>query len=348
MQRLRSRKSAVSRNQRSLARTQFIRRNRGSTVRNPITTFLQLYASPNAFRAAAAKAMRLVREVGLSGLREAVRWKVAYPSLPLEVLQADPARLSFEDRWVTQGEGLTRLHAVGIIILTKGNRSLLGACLTSLARSILKDARVEILVFNNGRPMAPPHDSPFPVRGFHETRRFNWAAGNNRAVEYADCEFLLFLNDDVEALHGGWLDAMLAEAIKPQVGAVAPKLLYPNGTIQHCGIVLGQYGYGEHVYKFRPRDYPGEKGECLRPRQVTAITGACLLTGKETFKRLGGFDERFPLNYNDVDYCLRLTKSGKQVIVTPYAELIHRETATRSFRTLRREKLLFQLKRDGQ
>ena len=290
--------------------------------------------------------MRLVREAGLSGLRETVRRKLAYPSLPIEVRQADSGRLSFEDRWVARGEGLTRLHAVSIIIPTKGNHSLLWACLTSLARSIRNDARVEILIINNGSPIAPPHDYPFPVRIFQETRHFNWAAYNNRAAKKASGEFLLFLNDDVEALHGGWLDAMLVEAINPETGAVAPKLLYPNGTIQHCGIVLGRDGYCEHIYKFLPRGHPGENGECLHPRQVMAVTGACLLTGKDTFERLGGLDERFPLDYNDVDYCLRLTKRGKQVIVTPHAELIHRETATRSFRILWRETRLFRVKRD--
>ena len=310
-----------------------------------MATFLQLYASPHAWRPAGAKAMRLAREQGLSGLCTTLKRKLAYPSLPIEVLRGDSgAPLSFEDRRHNYGEGLTRLHAVSIIIPTRGNRSLVDRCLTSLARSIRNDARIEILIMNNGSLIGPPDEYPFPIRVLPETRRFDWAACNNEAARRAGGEFLLFLNDDVEALHGGWLEAMLAEAITPQVGAVAPKLLYPTGIIQQFGIVLGRAGYCEHLYKFMPRDYPGKEGECLRPRQVTAVTGACLLTGKDTFERLGGFDERFSLNYNDVDYCLRLTATGRQVIVTPYAELIHRETATRPFRVPRREMRLFRAK----
>ncbi len=312
-----------------------------------ISTFLQLYASPRAFRAAAAKAVLLVRESGPSGLRLAVKRKLARPSLPVKMLLADSGtRLSYEDRWVVRGAELTRAHTVSIIIPTKGNHALLGACLAGLARSVRHDARVEILVSNNGRAIPLPEAYPFPLRMLRETRCFNWSAYNNRAAAHAGGEFLLFLNDDVEALHGGWLDAMLAEAIIPQVGAVGAKLLYPNGTMQHCGVVLGPDGEAEHIYKFRPRDYPGEKGECLRPRRVPGITGACLLTGKDTFESLGGFDERFPVNYNDVDYCLRLHKTQKSVIVTPYAELIHRETTTRPFRGLRREERLFRAKWD--
>lgn len=312
-----------------------------------ISTFLQLYASPRAFRAAAAKAVGLMRESGPSGVRLALKRKLAYPALPFKTLLADSGtHLTYEDRWVARGAGLTRAHAVSVIIPTKGNYALLGPCLASLARSIRHDARVEILIINNGRPIAPPEACPFPIRMLQETRRFNWAAYNNRAVGYTNGEFLLFLNDDVEALHGGWLDAMLAEALTPQTGAIAPKLLFPHGAIQQFGITLHPDGYCEHVYKFRPRAYPGEKGECLHPRQVTAVTGACLLTGRGTFEQLGGFDERFAVNYSDVDYCLRLKETWARVIVTPYAELIHRETTTRPFRILRREKRLFRAKWD--
>ena len=263
------------------------------------------------------------------------------------LLPESGTRLYFEDRWVIRGAGLSRLHAVSIVIPTQGEHTLLGPCLASLARSIRSDARAEILIVSNRRPIAAPEAYPFPVRTFQETRRFNWAAYNNRVATHANGDFLLFLNDDVEALHGGWLDAMLAEALRPRTGAVAPTLLYPTGSIQQCGIALRPDGYCEHVYKFRPRGYPGEKGECLHPRPVTAVTGACLLTGKDTFTCLGGFDERFPVNYNDIDYCLRLAETGKQVFVTPYAELIHRETATRSFRIPRRETRLFRAKWAG-
>jgi GT2 family glycosyltransferase len=305
--------------------------------RKPIETFLQLYCAPYSFWAAARKAIRLVKESGGKGLFEAVKQKLSHPSMPIDVLRVDSGkRLTYEERWVIRGHGLTYDHSVSVIILTKGNQALINACLKSLERSILPAARLEVLVVNNGEQISLPLTYPFPLRLLRETLPFNWAAYNNRAAQHAESEFLLFLNDDVEALHGGWLDAMLAEAVLPQVGVVGAKLLYPDGAIQHCGITLDLGGDVRHSYKFQARDIPGNDGECLRPHQVTAVTGACLLTNKEIFQ-LYRFDERFAASHNDVDYCLRLSEADMQVILTPYAELVHHETATRSLRVSRQE-----------
>lgn len=303
--------------------------------RGPVVTLFQLYSSPSAASAAFLKALSITKEFGPAGLVQAARRKLAHPSMPVEVLLNYPeCELTFEERWVLHGKGLSRLHGTSIIILTKGNQNLVDACLRSLARSILADANVEIIVVSNAGSISSPSLYPFPLRLLRETRPFNWAAYNNNAADRARGEFLLFMNDDVQALHGGWLDAMLAEAVRPEVGVVGARLLYPSGLIQHHGIRVSRRGMLNFAHKFRPRDHHFERDEDLRPQEVDAVTGACLLTKRATFvKHL--FEERFALNYNDVDYCLRVRQAGEKVTLAPHAELIHRETTTRSLRISR-------------
>ena len=309
--------------------------------RRAIETVFQLYKSPAAVVRAARKAASILNEERLRGLLRAADAKLNRPNLPVYVLRQEPrACLTFEERWVLQGAGLTRVHSTSIIMLTKGNQKLVDACLASLARSILPNALLEILVVNNDRSVLLPNAYPFPTRIVYEGQRFNWSAYNNRAAHHAHTEFLLFLNDDVEALHGGWLDAMLAEATQSDVGAVGAKLLYPVGLIQHYGIAVGSRGEVTLVHRFRLRDFDGVNNAFVKARDVTAVTGACLLTARATWQTCP-FDERLALSYNDVDYCLRLRTAGKRIVVTPYAELIHQETATRPLAASLREKWLF-------
>ena len=308
-----------------------------------IETLFQLYSSPTALLGAARKAASILREDGPRGLLRAARVKLNRPNLPIHILRRDfRIHLAFEERWVVQGVGLTRVYRTSVIVLTRGNQQLVDTCLTSLARSIFPDALVDILIVNNGKPITLPTPYPFPVCVLSEVRRFNWSTYNNRAAQHAQGEFLLFLNDDVEALHGGWLDAMLDEAIQPEVGAVGAKLVYPTGLIQHYGIAVGEHGDVTLVHRFRPRDLDGVNNR-VKPHEVTAVTGACLLTPTFLWQSCP-FDESFALSHNDVDYCLRLRKSGKRIIVTPYAELIHRETTTRPLAPLPYEKWLFNKK----
>lgn len=296
-----------------------------------LTTVFDLYGSPARLWAMALKAGRLFREQGAHGLVEGVRRKLDRPSLPIDwPATVSGWHLQFENRWPHPDATHCRTHSVTAIILTKGNQRLIEACLSSLGRSIDPLALLEIVVVNNGGGLCLPKSYPFSVRSVSEHGAFNWSAYNNRAVAGAQAEFLLFLNDDVMAVHGGWLDAMLEAALLPGVGVVGAKLLYPDGTIQHCGIELGAGGEVRHRFKFRPRGLSGERSETFEP--VDAVTGACLLTPRSLFKGLNGFDVNYPLSYNDVDYCLRATQAGRRILLCKSAELLHLETATRSFR----------------
>ena len=158
---------------------------------------------------------------------------------------------------------------------------------------------------------------------------FNWSAFNNAAVRSANGKFYLFLNDDIEVTDPGWLRSMLEYAQHPEIGIVGPQLLYPNGTVQHAGMFLSNF-HGAHAFRFLPNEEPGAFGLALTPRDVTAVTGACLLVRRSVFDAVGGFEEAHSIINNDLDFCLRVERAGLRVVYTPYASLIHHELASRA------------------
>jgi ADP-heptose:LPS heptosyltransferase/GT2 family glycosyltransferase len=158
---------------------------------------------------------------------------------------------------------------------------------------------------------------------------FNWSRFNNRGAERARGEFLLFLNDDIEILDENWLHALVEHAQRPEVGVVGPQLLYPDGSVQHAGIFLSR-SVGRHAFRFYPRDEPGPFGLALTQRNVIGVTGACMLMRRSVFDELGGFDEDFSVINNDLDFSLRLQRSGRLVVYTPHATMIHHEMVSRS------------------
>ena len=158
---------------------------------------------------------------------------------------------------------------------------------------------------------------------------FNWSRFNNTAVDVADGEFLLFLNDDVEVWQDDWLDVMMESGQRPEVGIVGPQLLYPDRKVQHAGMFLATNGIGRHAFRFAAHDEPGYFGLALTQRNVIAVTGACMLVRREMFDTLGRFDEAHEIVNNDLDFCLRAHKAGLLTVFTPYATLIHHELASR-------------------
>ena len=159
---------------------------------------------------------------------------------------------------------------------------------------------------------------------------FNWSIFNNRATEVADGEYLLFLNDDIEITEPGWLDAMVEHAQRPEIGVVGPQLTYPDGKVQHAGMFLSTNGIGRHAFRFAASDDPCYFGLALTQRNVIAVTGACMLVRRDTFDRLGGFDEAHQIINNDLDFCLRAHRAGLLTVFTPYATLTHHELASRA------------------
>src|SRR5262249_19096317 len=133
---------------------------------------------------------------------------------------------------------------------------------------------------------------------------FNWSRVNNRGAAEAAGEHLLFLNDDTEVVAPDWLDALLALSHPKEIGAGGATLVVPDGGLQHVGVTVLDGKPGHPFYGY-PGEHPGYFSRNLLPHNCAAVTGACLMTRAEVFSAAGGFDEAFPLNYNDVDYCLR-------------------------------------------
>ncbi len=166
------------------------------------------------------------------------------------------------------------------------------------------------------------------ARVLRDERPFNYSALNNVAAAQADADILLFINDDIEATHGDWLSEMVSHALRPTVGAVGARLLYPNGSLQHAGVILVG-GVAAHAHAGIPREADGYFGRARLVADFSAVTGACLAIAKSKFDAVGGFDEQLAVAFNDVDLCLRLQQAGYWNVWTPYSELIHHESVSR-------------------
>jgi GT2 family glycosyltransferase len=160
---------------------------------------------------------------------------------------------------------------------------------------------------------------------------FNFSAANNQGVREANGKLLLFLNNDVEILEPGWLEEMVRWAERPEIGVVGAKLLYPNGLIQHAGVVIGMQGHASHVFMGSMEKQTGPFGSVDWYRNYSAVTGACMMMRKEVFEEVGGFDEGYQLVFSDVEICLRVVNKGYRVVYTPYARLRHYEGKSRGF-----------------
>jgi ADP-heptose:LPS heptosyltransferase/GT2 family glycosyltransferase len=158
---------------------------------------------------------------------------------------------------------------------------------------------------------------------------FNWSVFNNAAAAAARGAYLLFLNDDIETDDAGWLRTMLDIAQRPEIGVVGPLLLYPNGTVQHAGMFLSTT-HAVHAYRFLPGNDPGPFGLLQTQRDVTAVTGACMLMRRAVFAHLGGFEAAHSIINNDLDFCLRAGQAGYRIVYTPHARLTHHELASRA------------------
>lgn len=224
---------------------------------------------------------------------------------------------------------------VSIIIPTKNNLAYLRRCLTTLYEKtsypsfeivLMDDHSTDPGVLAYYQELLARHAN---IHLHANEGPFNYSRVNNQGARLAKGDLLLFLNNDVEIIDGEWLTEMVRWAQAPGVGMVGAKLLYPDGSIQHAGIVLGLTGHAGHVYAGKPALSQGFFVPAEAYRNVSAVTGACMLVRREPFLRLGGFDERLGLVFNDVDLGVRFGKSGWRVVYTPAAVLIHHEGRSR-------------------
>lgn len=170
------------------------------------------------------------------------------------------------------------------------------------------------------------------VRFLEYNEPFNFSAIVNYGAARCRGEHIVFLNNDIRLMTDGWIEALLAHSQHPETGAVGGKLYYPDGRVQHAGIIVGIDGYAGHAHKGFPGGHQGYFNRLQVVQNVSAVTGAFMMVKKSLFEEAGGFDEkRFAIACNDVDFCLRLRDKGYWNVFTPYAEACHVESASRGY-----------------
>ena len=225
---------------------------------------------------------------------------------------------------------------VSIIVPTHNAAALVHVCIASIfARTLYQP--IEILLVNNRS------DDPAALALFADLARedgvrvldydapFNYSAINNLAAHQARGEVLCLLNNDIEVLDPGWLDELVSHALRPGIGAVGARLYYPDFRLQHAGVITGLGGVAGHAFKDFARGEPGTPQ--FRPHlvhNVSAVTAACLVIRRSLYFAAGGFDEDdLTVAFNDVDFCLKVEALGYRNLYTPFAELLHHESASR-------------------
>lgn len=200
----------------------------------------------------------------------------------------------------------TDYPAIELIVVDNGS---IDRAVLAFYEELRRDRRVRIV--------------PFP-------QAFNFSAMVNTGVDAASGQVVVLLNNDIGVRGPGWLGAMVRQAIRPEVGAVGAKLLFGDGTLQHAGVVVGLAGRAGHILRRRPAETPGHLGRLRVAHEVSAVTAACLAVSRDKYRAVGGFDaDTFPIDFNDVDFCLRLGARGWKTIWTPEAELFHFESVSR-------------------
>lgn len=222
---------------------------------------------------------------------------------------------------------------VSIIIPTRDRLHLLSRCIEAIETKTVYD-NYEIIIVDNGSddPAALQYLSQSPNRVLRHDAPFNFSELNNAAAREATGDYLLLVNNDTEVITGEWLSAMVEQAQRPEVGAVGAKLLYPDGKIQHAGVILGLEGPAGHSHRSvedRMNWEPIRSPDLIR--NCSAVTAACMMIRRELYLELGGMNELdLPVSFNDVDLCLRLREKGYLIVYTPYAVLYHHEFASRA------------------
>ncbi|HKU98838.1 MAG TPA: glycosyltransferase family 2 protein [Vineibacter sp.] len=196
---------------------------------------------------------------------------------------------------------------------------------------------LEIIVVDNGttdaRVLKLYEQARTRIPGFRveiKPEAFNFSRQVNRGIGLATGEHVLLLNNDIEVTDPQWLREMVSCLAYPRTGIVGARLLYPDRSLQHAGVIVGLSGLAGHWYHAKPQDFPGMMGRLNVRQSLSAVTAACMLISRACLDEVGLFDEEaFAVAYNDVDYCLRAGKSGYRIVWTPFATLVHHESASR-------------------
>jgi GT2 family glycosyltransferase len=223
---------------------------------------------------------------------------------------------------------------VSLIIPTRDGADVLATCVRSI-RSRTTYENYEIIIVDNGsvedatRKLFDELRADPAIRILPRPEPFNFSRLNNAAAREATGSILGLVNNDIEVTDGQWLDEMVSLAALPESGCVGAKLLYPDGRLQHAGVVIGLGGVAGHANRFEAADAPGYLGRLHAVHEVSAVTAACLLIRRAVFDAVSGLDEELTVAFNDVDFCLRVRAAGYRNLWTPHAALIHHESVSR-------------------
>lgn len=244
-----------------------------------------------------------------------------------------PVPFTYRANWTVQGDPL-----VSIIIPTRDHLDVLKVAVDSIL-SKTDHKNFEVVIVDNGS-VEPPTLQWFDqitaqdrrVRVLRDDRPFNYSALNNAAVAQCSGEFVALVNNDIEVISPGWLSEMVGLAQRPGTGCVGAKLYYPDGRIQHAGVVVGLGGVAGHAHLFFPTAHLGYFARLGLRQNYTAVTGACLVVRRSIFDEVGGLNETdLAIAFNDVDFCLRVDAAGYRNVWTPWAELVHHESISRGY-----------------
>jgi GT2 family glycosyltransferase len=250
--------------------------------------------------------------------------------------RGETATLIVVDGGVDARFGVPGDERVCVIVPTRDRPDLLGPCIESIfARTTY--GNFEVLVVDNGSREATTLDllaaweqrEPERFRVMRDAQPFNYSRLNNEAARATSAPYILLLNNDTEVIAPDWIEAMLGQARRPEVGAVGALLLYPDGTVQHAGVVLGILGLAGHAHRFLPSSTGGYHGALQLDTNYLAVTGACLMVEKRKYFAAGGLDLALAVSYNDVDLCLKLHRAGYRNVFVPRARLYHYESKSR-------------------
>lgn len=225
---------------------------------------------------------------------------------------------------------IPRQRRVSIVIPTRDHVDVLRQCLSTLfSKTSYPDFQV-ILVDTGStkgetRKLYASYQSESRMKIVEYKEEFNFGKACNTGALAADGELLLFLNNDTEILQKDWIELMAQWFERPGVGIVGPKLLYPDGRIQHAGVMLGLGGMAGHIFIYGNENLGTIFGTDGWYRNVSAVTGACMMISREAFEKAGRFDDGYRLNYSDVDLCLKVRDLGYRIVYTPHVRLIHHE-----------------------
>ncbi len=226
---------------------------------------------------------------------------------------------------------------VSIIIPTRDRWDLLGPCLESIRRSQWPASSLDIIIIDNGstdRTTLQELDKAAAagtLRVLRDDGIFNWARLNNLGARHSRGDVLIFLNNDTEVIDGHWIEKLVGRVSQPGTGAVGCKLLYPDRTVQHAGVILGIRGLASHAHLYAGENEPGYRGLATLTREVGAVTGACIGVSRSAFDAVGGFREQLRVAFNDIVFCLDLIDKGYTNVCLADALLIHYESKTRGY-----------------